>query len=349
MTLPDQRRETAAVLHADGFEIRAINEDSRSVDYICSTSSVDAHGTRIEQNWRLDRYNKNPVVLMAHDCDDIPIGLASNVRVMNGALVATVTFATEDINPEAEQCWRAVKARLLRGISVGFKPHAYRWEMDGDREIFVLDDNELLELSVTPVPSNPDALALRAADTATLQTLRAEAQAKRAKPENPPMKELEELRAALSAKDSELAVTRATEAKLSADLASTRAAADKAAADLNDAVSRAALLTAEAERLGKSNADLAERAAKAEDALLRSSVEARVGKDVDPAEVEHLVALRKAAPDLYEAEMKRRSASGRNDALTEQILPADAPEQRSVAGNPIDNLNKALARHLPKE
>jgi hypothetical protein len=84
---------------------------------------------------------------------------------------AATPFADGEVCEEAEECWRAVKAGLLRGISVGFLAHSSRWETEGDVERFVLDDLELLELSVCAVPSNPDTLAQRSA----LTTLRAQA------------------------------------------------------------------------------------------------------------------------------------------------------------------------------
>src|SRR5690606_3007346 len=76
-----------------------------------------------------------------------------------------ITFSDADLNPKAEQIWRNVKAKVLRGISVGFLPHSVSFERKDDREFVVLDDNELMEISIVPVPSNP----------ATLSQLRARA------------------------------------------------------------------------------------------------------------------------------------------------------------------------------
>lgn len=137
----------------------SVSEESRSVDVIASTDALDAHGTILRQNWQLERYADNPVVLYAHDQCELPIGLASNVRVEDGSLRATLTFSTEDLNPQAEQIWKNVKAKVIRGVSVGFWPHSVSFETKDDRDFIVLDDNELFEISIVPVGSNPETLA----------------------------------------------------------------------------------------------------------------------------------------------------------------------------------------------
>lgn len=160
-----------------------LSAESRSVDVIASTDALDAHGTVLRQNWRLERYRANPVVLYAHDSCELPIGLASNVRIEDGALRATLTFSTADLNPEADQIWKNIQARVLRGVSVGFWPHSVRFETEDDKEFCVLDDLELYEISIVPVGSNAE----------TLTQMRARALSSRAvpppeqTPETPPV------------------------------------------------------------------------------------------------------------------------------------------------------------------
>lgn len=150
-----------------------LSADSRSVDVVASTEALDAHGTILRANWDLARYEANPVVLYAHDQCEIPIGLASNVRVEDGQLRATLTFSTADLNPVADQVWKNVQAGVIRGVSVGFWPSTVRFEIENDVEVVVLDDLELWEISMVPVPSNPEALA----------SMRARAMSSRATPE----------------------------------------------------------------------------------------------------------------------------------------------------------------------
>lgn len=147
------------------FEIRAKAEgdsaDSRSFDVIASSEAIDSYGSRVVANWRLGRYEANPIVLFGHNSRDAEciIGTASNVRVESNALVATITLLDAETSPTAERCFRLLKAKALKGVSVGFMPHSYRWAKESDVDVLELDDNELFEISLVSVPANPEALA----------------------------------------------------------------------------------------------------------------------------------------------------------------------------------------------
>lgn len=140
-------------------EADTLSEEDRSVEVIASTEDIDRHGTILRQNWRLDDYKRNPIVLYSHNRWDLPIGTASDIRVADGKLRAKLTFSTPDLNEEADRIWRNVKAKVIRGVSVGFWPHTVTVERHDDRDVVILDDNELFEISMTPVPSNPECLS----------------------------------------------------------------------------------------------------------------------------------------------------------------------------------------------
>jgi HK97 family phage prohead protease len=146
-------------------DVAAIRPEKREVDVIASTESLDSHGTVLLQNWKLDRYLKNPVVLFGHDRISIPVATAKNVKVQGSKkandrrLTATFKFRDEGKSQHADEVWAAVEDGTLKGISVGFRSHSQRIEKADDREYLVLDDNELFEISVVPVPSNADTLA----------------------------------------------------------------------------------------------------------------------------------------------------------------------------------------------
>ena len=127
----------------------------RYAEFVASTDGVDSHGTIVRQNWQLDRYRKNPIVLWNH-CTDDPIGTAE-MRLENGQLIAGITFAkgTEG----ADEVWTLVEQGVLRAVSVGFRPAAFELVEMGDDFIVVYDAPELYELSVVSIPSNPDSLA----------------------------------------------------------------------------------------------------------------------------------------------------------------------------------------------
>lgn len=144
-------------------KVTSVDVEKRRVTFVASTEAVDSHGTVLVQDWDLRRFDANPVILWAHNAtlglDELPIGRSVRHEVVNGALEVEVEFAGSDISPLAERVFQAYRQEFLRACSVGFNPRSYRWEMRDDREVLVLFDNELLELSCVPVGSNPDALA----------------------------------------------------------------------------------------------------------------------------------------------------------------------------------------------
>ena len=155
-----------------GFEIRALADQQRSVDVIASTAAIDGYGEIVAQDWDLKRYLGNPVVLFGHNSYDLPIGHASNVRLQDGKLLATLNFVDEKASPMAERVWQGIKQGSLRAVSVGFrtKNKPTSLEVDG-KQTLVLSGNELIEISVVPIPANPEALALEAKSLATIRAL----------------------------------------------------------------------------------------------------------------------------------------------------------------------------------
>jgi len=147
------------VSRSDGLRFRASDEGSRTATFVASTDALDSYDERVVQHWDLERYQRNPIVLFAHDRHALPVGQCIAVAVVDGQLECTLKFATAEANPLAEQVWQSIQQKTLRAVSVGFRPHTYRYEMENDQEVLVLDDNELYEISVVPLPANPDALA----------------------------------------------------------------------------------------------------------------------------------------------------------------------------------------------
>ena len=145
-------------LTSSALQIKSLRLEERQADFVASTEALDADGDIVEQKWDLGRYMKNPVVLFGHSSKDLPIGHATNVSVKDGQLQATIVFASEKANPMAERVWQSVQERTLRAVSVGFKPREVRKETRNDKDVYVLSDNELYEISVVPIPSNPEAL-----------------------------------------------------------------------------------------------------------------------------------------------------------------------------------------------
>lgn len=329
----------------------SVNEAERSIEYVCSTEDVDSYGTVLRQNWDLTRYNKNPVVLFAHKCDRIPVGRAVNVRVDNKQLLAKVIFATEEECKGAEDVWRAVKNGYMPGISVGFDWRTYRFEKINGVEVLVFDQNELRELSLCPVPSNPNALARGASPLSApapvfsapdpnllaLERLRSQRSSSPTPTEvsmtPEQLKALQDqLRAAEagnSANTREIEILKERIAAGEKSLLEARAALTQRDEEIKTRAGKIDLLTAEVERLRASETKALaeakaaeERAIKAEDDSIRFILRQRMGEDVDPVDVEHLVRMKRNFPDLYEREMAKRDAAPK-DGLTRQTIPTE--------------------------
>jgi len=136
-------------------EIKLSHEDDRTVDFTISTATKDRDGDTIDpKGWILTNFLKNPVVLFGHDNRSLPIGRAENIRLEGGALKASVKFATKEMNKLADSVFQMVKAGFLNATSVGFAPVEFE---RGDGGI-QFTKQELLEFSIVPIPSNPEAL-----------------------------------------------------------------------------------------------------------------------------------------------------------------------------------------------
>ncbi len=137
-----------------GSEFKGIiDEATRLVSGVVGSSGIiDRHGESINPSgWELNNYLKNPVVLYGHDYRSLPIGKTIKVYVENGQLKFDIQFADTAF---ASQVFQLMKDKFLSAFSVGFIP----LEMDNSGQ-YTYAKQELLELSVVPVPANPDALA----------------------------------------------------------------------------------------------------------------------------------------------------------------------------------------------
>lgn len=139
--------------------------ESRSAEFVISSESVDAHGTVFRMDgWDLERYSKNPIVLYGHrsgsDNPDDIIG-TSEVFVRDNELIGKVTFEDGDVNGKAEKIFRKVQNGTLRMASIGAKildGHFGNRANDEDPDILYFTRQQLMEWSIVPIGSNPDAL-----------------------------------------------------------------------------------------------------------------------------------------------------------------------------------------------
>lgn len=175
-TQPEGERSWDGVLRREiDVELRAINDDERSFEVIASTEDLDSHGDVVRQFWDLSRFSKNGVVLWNHNLaqyggsaeDSLPIGRAEDVRVEGKKLLAKVFLLKGDAEnePLVDKIWRRVQQKVLKAVSVGFRPGQVTRKANaaGETEFFEIGSkdrpNELREISLVPMGSNPNAVA----------------------------------------------------------------------------------------------------------------------------------------------------------------------------------------------
>lgn len=143
-------------------EVPEMVGESRRVRFVFSDGTVDRAGDTVDPNgWQLDNFNKNPIALFGHDSSNIDavIGKAVNVGKVGNKLVGEIDFAGADVNPKADMAYRMVAAGLLSAVSVGFLPLEFAWSSDKNRPYGIdFQKQELMEISLVPVPCNANAL-----------------------------------------------------------------------------------------------------------------------------------------------------------------------------------------------
>lgn len=152
VSLPERKDVVLAVTRAPGDAPGVIR-------FTASTGAEDRDGDTVAPDgWELSNFLANPVFLWAHRYDRPPIGKAVQITTGNSALVIDVQFDMAD--EFAAAMHRKYSEGYLNAVSVGFRPKAGAPRMDHPYGM-AFTEQELLELSAVPVPSNPQALMQR--------------------------------------------------------------------------------------------------------------------------------------------------------------------------------------------
>jgi HK97 family phage prohead protease len=337
------------------IECRAVNQEERSIEVIASTDSLDSHGDIVEQTFDLKRYKKNPVVLWFHNSfgmfdgstaeDFLPIGRAEDVKIEGGKLTAKIFFVTGD-GPEslAEKVWRRVEQKVLRAVSIGFRPGKITEEKRDGGTVFRLSDNELYEISVVPIPSNPDAVA-KSIEWERENLGRAAAKTTAVSGKADTMDE--ELKKAIEAKalaDKALEAEKSAREKAEKDAADHKAASERVSAELASEKKVSEKLTSDLELAHKSLADVNAKLAKTE-------LDALQGVKFAPTEREELDQLVKdVGVDRVKALLSKRAdlvltkpvTDSEGKALNSGELPPPAVDADASA-DIVNQANKAAA------
>lgn len=139
--------------------VKTINQETEGLleAAVGSTAVIDRHGEVIQQEgWDLKNFVKNPVLLWSHNASfneaRPPIGKVINTRVIGRGKSAKLVFDAQfDMKDSfAAEIYRKMKEGFLSAFSVGL--------LVKNMEDNIITNAELLEISVVPVPANPEAL-----------------------------------------------------------------------------------------------------------------------------------------------------------------------------------------------
>lgn len=155
-----------------GTVLRSPADGSRVVTFRASTPRIDRHGTKIVSTGIDTReFDKNPIFAWGHDATggmfstpdmDHVIGRVVNHSKSQLAFDIDVEFVPAEVSPKAERAFQLVKKGFLNAVSIGFIPTKWHEENDDSARgaVRVFDEVQLLEISLVPVPSNADCVAL---------------------------------------------------------------------------------------------------------------------------------------------------------------------------------------------
>lgn len=153
------------------FEVRKIGD--RRYRFTASDETPDRWNSIIRQNWILEAFRRNPVILWGHDHAIPAIGNAIEVGVelVTGRrrLWIEVEFVDSETYAFAGLIEKLIDKGVIRSVSVGFMPIRTR-RVTEEKELAelglkpgwppaeVIEESELWEVSIVNIPANPNAL-----------------------------------------------------------------------------------------------------------------------------------------------------------------------------------------------
>lgn len=144
------------------LEVKEIDNDQRIISGIATTPEADRVGDIVEP---MGAKFAPEIPLLWQHYHEKPVGFAKFGKATKSGIPFTAEIA--DI-PEpgplkelVDMAWQAVKAKLVRGVSIGFRALEYSWMDDGGIRFL---KTEIYELSLVTIPANA---------SATIQTIKA--------------------------------------------------------------------------------------------------------------------------------------------------------------------------------
>ncbi len=138
------------------LEIKAVDDDARVITGIATTPSPDRMDDVVEPK---GAQFKLPIPFLWQHNHDQPVGQVTKATVTDAGIEVTVELAKVDepgtLKDRLDEAWQSIKAKLVRGLSIGFSPIESA-NIDGSWGRRFLKW-EWLELSAVTVPANAGA------------------------------------------------------------------------------------------------------------------------------------------------------------------------------------------------
>jgi HK97 family phage prohead protease len=144
------------------LEVKALDEDRRTISGIATTPETDRMGDIVDPMGA--KFAAEIPLLWQHQHDK-PVGTATFGKATKSGIPFTASIPSiSDAGPLkdlVDMAWQSVKAKLVRGVSIGFRALEHSFMDDGGIR-FV--KTEIYELSLVTIPANA---------SATIQTIKA--------------------------------------------------------------------------------------------------------------------------------------------------------------------------------
>lgn len=137
------------------LEVKGIDDERREIEGIATTPETDRMGDIVDS---MGAQFKNPLALLWQHRHESPVGQAVFGKATKDGIPFKATIAKIDepgaLKDLLDMAWQSVKAKLVRGVSIGFRSlEAAQMEGGGIRFLA----SEILELSLVTVPANASA------------------------------------------------------------------------------------------------------------------------------------------------------------------------------------------------
>ena len=143
------------------LEVKSVDDDQRVITGIATTPETDRVGDIVDP---MGAKFASEIPLLWQHKHDAPVGIAKFGKATKRGIPFTATVAAiEEAGPLkdlVDMAWQSVKAKLVRGVSIGFRAIKYDLMSEGGIRF---TETEVYELSLVTIPANA---------SATIQTIK---------------------------------------------------------------------------------------------------------------------------------------------------------------------------------